>query len=99
MKKLKLSNIDKSEVLSREELQNILDGESASGSHAGSGSGSRKGSGSKPGSLPPKIDACWGLSANSKCYVELQGVLYKGCCISYMASEIFCATSDTSCWT
>lgn len=103
MKKIKLSDIDKSEVLSREELKNILDSESGSGSHKGSGSrsgsGSRKGSGSKPGSLPPKRDACWDLPPHSRCsYVDNTGKTQYGCCQSFQASPLFCSTLDTSCW-
>jgi natural product precursor len=75
MKKLKLSNFDFSEILSREELKRIVGGDFGSGS--GSGSGSKTGY--------PKIDACSGKKNCDPCSFMYNGVPSTGKCTDKLA--------------
>ncbi|WP_288880210.1 hypothetical protein [Pedobacter panaciterrae] len=73
---------------------------SGSGSDSGGGGGTNPpvGGGGSGSGLPPKIESCKNKPLHSRCTFDYMGVQQRGCCINQMASEIYCATSDTSCW-
>ena len=73
MKKLKLTNFDLSEILSRDELKKIVGGDFGSGSGSGSGTGY------------PKIDACAGKKEGDSCSFEYNGSPSYGYCTARLA--------------
>ncbi|MFC1226222.1 hypothetical protein ACFE6N_20635 [Pedobacter sp. BG31] len=73
MKKLKLSDFDFTEILSRDELKKIVGGDFGSGS----------GSGSKPPAVPPKVAACQGKKAGDQCSFLYNGKDSPGYCRAY----------------
>lgn len=71
--------------LTREQLKKVMGGDPTDEDEDSGGSS-------------PKIEACKSLNAGSRCSYEWNNTVQSGCCTSYMASQIFCSTLDTSCW-